>query len=459
MKVKKPSWKQVFALSLSLIVLTSFITYVVSNPDLSYTTVIQEGSMATEASYIIFQDGTTYYARNGFTGAIDYSGTDCFTVVNSSLYALADATLDWRGGKLFFKKGHYPFGANTLTLNAYCWGIYLEGEGMSIGSQAVYINGTADPIIQFTGNMYGGGLRHMRIRQETDGNNVGAVKFTSCHDIFMDYVFVQNGEIQLQQAHDIYIQNCLIETQNGQNWGIDIEGTDVYDVWIQDNVFHDKYVGIRLRYGCSRITLNDNKFNQMNTQAIQLLNCSAITIQGGWTTDCSYSASGTIALIQAYDQADDADNPRNIEITGIKVMGASLGGTTKSARLFEHDMTAILNITIHDNHIIDIQNPNAAIHPYTTGLLVHHNIGFVNANSGTAIDQANGGTVAHGLTGTPTMVQLTCLNATYDGEKVLVYWDQDNTDSTNISLDIHWANCTAIDDGVIDVSWYAERQP
>jgi len=397
---------KVLGLLIATFLFTSLICYVAfSNPNLSYTTVLEEGSMNTEASYIIFEDDLTYYARNGITGAIT-SNTNCFTLVNNTVYALGDPSSDWRGGKILFKKGYYPFGANTLTLNAYCWGIYLEGEGMSIGSQAVYINGTADPIIQFTGNMYGGGLRHMRIRQETNGNNVGAVKFTSCHDIYVDHVFVQNGEIQMQQCHDIYIEDCLIETQNGENWGIDIEGTDVYDVWIQNNVFHDKHVGIRLRYGANRITINDNKFNQIQDQAIQLLNCSTITIQGGWTTDCSYSATGTIALIQAYDQPVDADNPRNIGITGIKVMGASLGGTTKTSRLFEHDMTAILNITIHDNHIIDIQNPAYAIHPYTTGFTVHHNVGFVTENYG-----FNSGTtpitVTHGLAGTPNVTLVT----------------------------------------------------
>lgn len=81
------------------------------------------------------------------------------------------------------------------------------------------------------------------------------------------------------------------------------------------------------------------------------------------------------------------------------------------------------------------------------------------ANQGVARDKANGGVIAHGLVSQPTFVSLTSLNATYDGELVLVYWDEINTDSTNISFDIYWVNGTAIGDGVIDVSWKAKYDP
>ena len=40
------------------------------------------------ASYIIWRDGSTYYAKNGSTGAIDYNGVDAKTVINNVLSAL-----------------------------------------------------------------------------------------------------------------------------------------------------------------------------------------------------------------------------------------------------------------------------------------------------------------------------------------------------------------------------------
>jgi hypothetical protein len=64
------------------------------------TITIEPNSFQTEASYIIFTDGTTIYARNGTTGAIDYSGTDASTVIQSAINALTN-------GVIFLKNGVY----------------------------------------------------------------------------------------------------------------------------------------------------------------------------------------------------------------------------------------------------------------------------------------------------------------------------------------------------------------
>jgi len=88
-----------------------------------------------------------------------------------------------------------------------------------------------------------------------------------------------------------------------------------------------------------------------------------------------------------------------------------------------------------------------------------YNIGFVTENSGTATGLADGSFIAHGLSGTPTTVTLTCLNSTYDGVPVIVSWNKVSTNSTHIAINIYWANGTAITDPVIAVSWNAKYQP
>jgi len=118
--------------------------------------------------------------------------------------------------------------------------------------------------------------------------------------------------------------------------------------------------------------------------------------------------------------------------------------------------------TCNDNIVIDNylsgNTPNNLV-DVGTDTVIKRNVGFVTENSGTATNLANGGTIAHGLAGKPDVVTLTCLNATYDGEFVFVYWDEPNTDSTNISIDIYWANGTAISDSVIDISWDVVYEP
>src|SRR5207245_1236318 len=54
------------------------------------------------ASYIIYIDsGGTIYARNGTTGAVDYSGPDAATVLQNALGAASS------GGTIFFREGTY----------------------------------------------------------------------------------------------------------------------------------------------------------------------------------------------------------------------------------------------------------------------------------------------------------------------------------------------------------------
>jgi len=48
-------------------------------------------------SYIIYKDGTNYYAKNGSTGQIDFSGTDANTVVNNVLNSLSSGSILFKG--------------------------------------------------------------------------------------------------------------------------------------------------------------------------------------------------------------------------------------------------------------------------------------------------------------------------------------------------------------------------
>lgn len=72
------------SLFIVVIIVSSSITYVVATGSLLQTT-IQSGSMVSGYSSIIFTDGFTYYARNGFTGAIEYSGVAAHTIINMVL--------------------------------------------------------------------------------------------------------------------------------------------------------------------------------------------------------------------------------------------------------------------------------------------------------------------------------------------------------------------------------------
>ena len=57
--------------------------------DLEYATPVPVISATYQPySYLIYKDGSTYYARNGITGNIDYSNTNAVTLFNNTITAL-----------------------------------------------------------------------------------------------------------------------------------------------------------------------------------------------------------------------------------------------------------------------------------------------------------------------------------------------------------------------------------
>ena len=75
------------------------------------------------ASYIIWKDGSTYYALNGSTGEIDYSGTDAATVIQNAIDSLSGI-----GGKIILKNplnDEYTLSSQISISGSY---ITIEGE-------------------------------------------------------------------------------------------------------------------------------------------------------------------------------------------------------------------------------------------------------------------------------------------------------------------------------------------
>jgi hypothetical protein len=85
------------------------------------TITIEPGSFTETASYVIWTDGTNVYARNGKTGAIEFSGSNACTVIQSAINALTS------GGKIFIKAGTYT--VTTWIDLGFKSNIVIQGEG------------------------------------------------------------------------------------------------------------------------------------------------------------------------------------------------------------------------------------------------------------------------------------------------------------------------------------------
>ncbi len=180
------------------------------------TTIIEAGSGVDTASYIIFKDGNTIYAKNGMTGKIEFQGSDAATVINNCITALPSA-----GGLIHLKRGIYTISAPITILpkkDQFSANTIIQGEGygtnlqLAAGATTDVINMGAEHISRFTirdfhidGNKIAAPLGGMGINIGTSAWDVliDHLLITNCHN----YGIYQNGGTTLR-LRDIYTYYC-----------------------------------------------------------------------------------------------------------------------------------------------------------------------------------------------------------------------------------------------------------
>ena len=94
---------------LSIVIFSSVISYrlgVLAQITGALKSIVEPGSMVTEASYVIFTDDNgNYFARDGNSGEIVFSGTNAATVIQSAINSLP--TSNAREGLIYLKPGNY----------------------------------------------------------------------------------------------------------------------------------------------------------------------------------------------------------------------------------------------------------------------------------------------------------------------------------------------------------------
>ena len=89
------------------------------------------GLVANESySYLIWTDGTNYYAKNGSSGKVDYRGTNASLVIQNAYDALPDYTDAIRegGGSIIFKSGNFYLPV-PIAIKSLDHGVIIRGQG------------------------------------------------------------------------------------------------------------------------------------------------------------------------------------------------------------------------------------------------------------------------------------------------------------------------------------------
>jgi hypothetical protein len=200
-------------------------------------------------SYIIWTDGTNYYAKNGSTGEIDFSGTDATKVMQGAIDALRDT-----GGVIYVRKGTY-----NASISLYS-NITIKGEGASttiIG--IISATGTSDSKLQKIS------IEDLHITGNSNGIVAHHVTQLRIKNVILDGALVD--AISMKYVDQFEIDGCIIHGVKGN--GIYLGGSNISDAangvinntWIYDAGAN----GIHIQYGDSikvtNVVANNNTQN------------------------------------------------------------------------------------------------------------------------------------------------------------------------------------------------------
>jgi hypothetical protein len=382
--------------------------------ELSFETVIENGSMVETASYIIFKDDSTYYARNGTTGSIDYYGINASTVIQLTINTLPN------GGKIFLRAGNYSISATILVQTD---SIFIEGESGdhdAIGTYGTILKPTID------------GLTILKV--------LGEVSASITHFTLKNLVIFGDDKVgtalHLEYVQRAYIEDVVI---------LNIAGYGLYCKDVDDSTFVCLTVGWAGRTSTSK-------------PAILLDDCAILHFLGlrlfWWEYKGMVINSGDVYVVSSNIHGKvDHSQGIGIEITGQRnevtdtlfshASGTLLkineghGSIISGCRFQMNDAEPSVNITANDcqfsNNLIEpnvgglyvygayniitnnnIRGGTVSITDWSLGV-IHNNI-ITNKrteNSGTVV-LANGETVNHLLAGTPTSIVLTGADEKYD---------------------------------------------
>lgn len=159
-----------------------FVAVIVYDP-LSFSTTIEEGSMVSEASYIIFEDSGTYYARDGMTGAIDYSGTDAVTMIQSALGGLTSGRT-WN--EKIVLKGSFLFDDVSLDIPSKTIVDLTQATLSGFTVSPLKITGTKSDIEIFGGRLVSGGLILTEEYPSFVDSRTAYVTNLKLHDLYLE---------------------------------------------------------------------------------------------------------------------------------------------------------------------------------------------------------------------------------------------------------------------------------
>ena len=215
--------------------------YVVIDKDIFLGSVNKTDILAypqQDYSYLISTDGTTYYAKNGTTGVIDYQGTNCAEITNSAINSLPRKTANNGAGTIKFLDGLFWFNESIEYNDRTVW---IVGNGITSTILILEANANCDLIrmvpttdtqITFSG------VANIRLRGNRDNNVAGNGIFIGTNgtgwyqDVQMQNVFVEEFSedgFYTERGWGLRVTDSIFERNDKNGVNVDTQGTGTFE--------------------------------------------------------------------------------------------------------------------------------------------------------------------------------------------------------------------------------------
>jgi len=239
--------------SLAILIITlPTIIYWAYNAGLAQSaTAVFEHPIGT-ASYIIWRDGSTYYAKDNVDGSIVYSGTNATTIIQNTINIMTV------GESLFVHTGTYTI-EGAITDNGID-DITIQGEGKST---VFYLANGAEAHVFDLSNVDGWTLKDFQIDANKNGQtnaDLYGIRMVGVSDSSLINLYVQNANktnLRLETGtDDLLVTQCLIE---GSGWHDAVLVYGDRNVFSK-NTFLNNYAGLSIYSSATATIVTHNYF-------------------------------------------------------------------------------------------------------------------------------------------------------------------------------------------------------
>jgi len=397
-------------------------------------------NLQSEASYIIWTDGTYYYAMNGATELIEFKSTNASWVIQNCLDALTNS------GRILIKKGTYELNfisAFYIGNSKYC---------LSIDNDNIEIIGEKGATLKVKDGVDIGGTN-------SDTDFLVMIRVNASNIKISGLIFDGNyANINVGQVIPIWHGGDKVEVagnifKNFYKWAIwgDGEGKR----WnIHDNLIYGPYNGIALHNAglnsmihnniigvesycitgimidsVENVHIYNNIIRRPSINGIYLYDAvSYCKIHDNIILGKSGTGTGKGIKIQSKESSESVckyNEIKNNYFRGVYTSQLDIG-------VYISD-SYVENTIIENNIFVDIPTP---ISDFGTNTKIADNYGYTTENSGLAeIVGDNSNTtfyIAHGLAGTPTWVSITPTNTSM--ASATWFWNQSATNETVFAI-------------------------